>query len=357
MNYLEKAVERLFEILEWGGKDKKYILYPLGERGAIVKTVLNVLFGVREKMIIDNNLCRRYSEIYPVSVLQELDMTDTVVLITSDNPGVYVELRENLYQFVEEEKCIECFPNAELAKSFWEGMVKKQAVEKARKEDLCVYKPRLTNSLFWLPYFREDYIERTIFLSDNYFEIENLKYVITFHDGIIRKRIEKYAMLDIGSNIGNHTLFFANECNAKKIYCFEPMEEVSFIWKRNIQINNLENKVELFRCALGEKAGNATGKIAESNMGGTQMRLVSTGEIEVRQLDDFDFGEKIGFIKIDVEGMEFQVFKGGLGFLKRDMPYILCEIWEKNLVKVLPLMESIGYQWEKIKADDYLFWV
>ena len=52
------------------------------------------------------------------------------------------------------------------------------------------------------------------------------------------------------------------------------------------------------------------------------------------RLDSFDFKEKIGFIKIDVEGHEFNVLEGSKKLLKKDKPVLLIEINKNHSSKV-----------------------
>ena len=48
---------------------------------------------------------------------------------------------------------------------------------------------------------------------------------------------------------GNHTLFFCNECRAKKVYAFEPVKKTYKILKRNIVLNQLQDKVITYNSA------------------------------------------------------------------------------------------------------------
>lgn len=59
----------------------------------------------------------------------------------------------------------------------------------------------------------------------------------------MQKRLgENKIVVDIGANIGNHTVFFANVCKAKKVYSFEPQEKVFEILKKNVEINKFNKK-------------------------------------------------------------------------------------------------------------------
>ena len=57
--------------------------------------------------------------------------------------------------------------------------------------------------------------------------------------------------------------------------------------------------------------------------------------VETKKLDDFNFLNKISFIKIDVEGHETEVIKGSLNIINKHKPILLVEIEEKHTKKML----------------------
>jgi hypothetical protein len=57
--------------------------------------------------------------------------------------------------------------------------------------------------------------------------------------------------------------------------------------------------------------------------------LSRTVQVPLRRLDDYAF-ENVGFIKIDVEGHEESVLRGGLETLQRNRPTLLIEIEERH---------------------------
>lgn len=59
--------------------------------------------------------------------------------------------------------------------------------------------------------------------------------------------------LDVGANIGLHTIVAANRIgNTGKVISIEPQQKVSKLLMNNVKLNNLEN-VSIFQCALGNK--------------------------------------------------------------------------------------------------------
>ena len=61
----------------------------------------------------------------------------------------------------------------------------------------------------------------------------------------------------------------------------------------------------------------------------------------MKKLDDLKIENKIGFIKIDVEGHELEVIKGSSKIISENMPILLVEIEKRHTNK--PVLESINY--------------
>tara|TARA_B100000686_G_C16532115_1_gene832873 strand:+ start:127 stop:903 length:777 start_codon:yes stop_codon:yes gene_type:complete len=60
-----------------------------------------------------------------------------------------------------------------------------------------------------------------------------------------------------------------------------------------------------------------------------------------KKIDDINFENKISFIKIDVEGHELEVIKGGLNLINKFKPSLMVEIEEKHSKK--PILETINF--------------
>ena len=77
----------------------------------------------------------------------------------------------------------------------------------------------------------------------------------------------------------------------------------------------------------------------------------ATEKVQVRRLDDFmgTFPSRVGIIKIDVEGYETNVVRGGLKLIERDHPRLVIEIhppFDQNEATVRSLLPQ--YSWRKI---------
>lgn len=338
-----------------------YILYPFGEYGVVVKEIINEIYHIKEKKIIDNGLSRTYEYIGNLEDLRQMELDNCKVLITSNKQEIYDELRDSLYAVVEREKCVELLPPPGLVVA---RLLAPDVNAKLEREGITlenpIYHPKKTKSIFFLPLLTTDYIQRSILLYDDYFDRHKLDYMFRHYgSGIIAEKVSSKGgvILDIGANIGNHTLFFCNELNVQKVYCFEPVQETFSILARNIKLNNLEKRVVLNSFALGENAGK--GSIQGYNIyniGATSLQHDENGMLEIKSLDSLDIQEPITLIKIDVEGMEKEVIKGGVETIKKNYPYIMVESFEEKFPETEKLLCEIGYRYECLGNGDWLFY-
>lgn len=147
---------------------------------------------------------------------------------------------------------------------------------------------------------------------------------------IFRSVIKKgNRVLDIGANIGFHTLYFAELVGPTgKVIAFEP---VSFNYKalqNNIRINEIQNIITK-HMALGIK--NETVMISadeDSNNPGAYNLFDKQGAVVIECCigdEVITDNEKIDFIKIDVEGFEAFVIEGLLKTISKHRPVIIFE--------------------------------
>ena len=194
---------------------------------------------------------------------------------------------------------------------------------------------------FFLPYYKTDLIQRQITQKKDFYEKDLL-------DSLLKNNYFKFkkkgCFLDIGSNIGNHTLYFFKRGLIEFAYCFEPVKDTFDILKKNIEINNLQNNVVLFNAGVGREKGNAVLKYYNSqNIGMSQLSSDQNGNIPIVSIDDLNIEEKIIFIKIDVEGFEANVIKGMTETLKRNTPLIMIEIRDYLFAEIDDTLQAIGY--------------
>lgn len=168
---------------------------------------------------------------------------------------------------------------------------------------------------------------------------------------------EGFTVLDIGANIGIHTLFLAKIVgDSGKVIAFEPIKRIYEQLKKSIAINDFQNIV-LNNYALGDRQTNAKINILKENMGGSSIynnkdtKFDSEENIMIKVLDNLNL-PRIDFIKMDVEGYEWNVIKGAKNLLERDRPNIVFEYnpisydeEEKgSSLEFLRYLKSLGYK-------------
>lgn len=154
--------------------------------------------------------------------------------------------------------------------------------------------------------------------------------------------------VDVGANIGNHTLYLSRLFQT--VLAFEPSPYLSLVLQANVIRNQREN-VEVFSCGLADVEGIATVReLSTENIGMVELDRThseaGSSTIELRRGDDFLLGKetRVGFVKVDVEGMELEVLQGMKRSLSRDKPLIAFESRNgKEGGRVIQWLFKIGY--------------
>jgi FkbM family methyltransferase len=150
-------------------------------------------------------------------------------------------------------------------------------------------------------------------------------------------------ILDIGANVGTHSLAFARAF--KSVQAFEPNPMLWPQFERNMALNQLTN-VRLHKLGLADRDSELTlHLIDKSNYGlGTfstteqydlPLRAVATCPIRHagNYLAKIEAGP-VDAVKIDVQGFEPEVLSGLTDVLRRDRPVVWSEIGAGTLTKM-----------------------
>lgn len=142
--------------------------------------------------------------------------------------------------------------------------------------------------------------------------------------------IPRRAVIDVGSNVGNHAIFYAAHTPAERVYVFEPNPAARTVLEKNVALNGLDNVVMDFaRYGLGKESANGSVFAPAHNLGAGRLVAEEDGEIEIRRLDDFNL-KNVAFVKIDVEGMEIEVLDGAVATLRRNRAVLAVEVDPRN---------------------------
>jgi FkbM family methyltransferase len=137
------------------------------------------------------------------------------------------------------------------------------------------------------------------------------------------------SIIDVGANVGHIMLLLSDLVPPLRLYGFEPAPTSFSRLLENWQLNGWQPE-HLYPVALSDKDGKLFIRAARNPETTNQVHASKDSlediEVESRALDSlscFEAEAPIGLLKIDVEGYEGAVFKGGAGFLRSSRPRLI----------------------------------
>jgi FkbM family methyltransferase len=169
-------------------------------------------------------------------------------------------------------------------------------------------------------------------------------------------------VFDIGANIGYYTVLMARRVGvAGMVHAFEINDHVIELLEENIRFANIRN-VKIVKRAVANTTGQreffvpAVGDEGEGSLKkSNRYEAVTTVKVPSVSLDDYvkqNEINKVDFIKIDVEGAEYEVFEGARNLLSsNERPVIMFEALDSacmnfgvNWLDVVEKLKSFGYR-------------
>ena len=257
--------------------------------------------------------------------------------------------------------------------------------------------------LFYFDFFLRAFANRSILIwfkdflhNDSYQTLAILNYNIKFFvpNSVVQWRVNTFfskepetlewidnfkffkdsVFWDIGANIGLYSIYASLKHKHLKVISFEPSTSNLRVLSRNISINNLDNRITINQFPLTDKENQYLTMHESEFEEGTAMN--SFGEnfgfdgININSKNNYKiFGTNINYlldnkileipdyIKIDVDGLEHFILKGGNKYLNnKNIKSILIELNEnfnKQLNEVLYMLNSNGFNLKhKISSDN-----
>lgn len=195
---------------------------------------------------------------------------------------------------------------------------------------------------------RDSYIGKSLREYGEWSELE-----INLYQDIIKTTD---VIIEIGSHIGSHTIPLANIVKEGQVYAFEPQLLLFKLLNDNIKINSISNTVSYM-----EAVSNISQSIKLNEVDYENHKEVNSGGIDFKKLvsnesgynskivtidDKFHKLEKLDFIKIDAEGNEFDILKGGKNLIDKFLPTIYFEYVPQNKeknIEIFKFLNSFGY--------------
>jgi FkbM family methyltransferase len=150
-------------------------------------------------------------------------------------------------------------------------------------------------------------------------------------------------IVDVGANIGQHTVYFAKIMKARSVIAIEPNPDFVGVLKENVALNGLTNvDFSHLGTAVGERPGRCRVVVA-GNPQDTIIAHDPEGELPVAPLDSL-IADAVDLVKIDVDEQEIAVLNGMTGILSNRRPVLAVEVVHRNLPEFLALMARFDYR-------------
>ena len=190
----------------------------------------------------------------------------------------------------------------------------------------------------------------------------------------------EYYIIDGGANIGFHSVQFAKLASQGKVICYEVQNYIFNILSTNILINGLSSRVEQYKSGLGNdknlenfKLDSLEKEIFEGgiiNYGGSGLVPAKEGDkiIPIVGIDSLNL-PRLDFMKLDIQGMEYDALLAGKNTIKKYKPILFLEIgicsaskWNREhgddslspgCEKVFNLLHEWGYKDFQIKIGNH----
>lgn len=158
--------------------------------------------------------------------------------------------------------------------------------------------------------------------------------------------------VDVGAHCGLWSMQLAPKF--RKVYAFEPVERHVECLRKNAP------GVQVFSCALGEKDGSVKLKKGVKSTGDTQISGDGEYVADMKRLDDFGLNA-VDFMKLDCEGYELFVLRGGERLIDACRPVVIVEqkpgkakVYGLKDTEAVQWLEKKGYKLKGVIAGDYI---
>jgi FkbM family methyltransferase len=170
-------------------------------------------------------------------------------------------------------------------------------------------------------------------------------------------------VIDGGANLGTYSLALSKiEGHSVKIYAFEAQRLIFQMLNANVALNSLEN-VWTYHKVLSDRDGDwvpiecpdlnfpanfgafeIPGTVRNSDYDGK--KFMGVEHVESMKLDSLELSH-CALIKLDIEGMENEVLKGGSNLIQTSKPILFFERHKTDYEQVKNFLSNLNYSiWE-----------
>jgi FkbM family methyltransferase len=168
--------------------------------------------------------------------------------------------------------------------------------------------------------------------SINIYGLYEKEYLETLILWLSENNLIRDCALDVGANIGNHSVFFAKYY--KEVLSFEPNPLIFKVLNINAEIN--AGTIHCFPLGVSDSSRQVKFQTPRRTHMSSSRIVENASEdfifVDLISLDEHEKAKniKVGLLKIDVEGHEFEVLNGAKNLIEAHHPVILFEQKKKD---------------------------
>ncbi|WP_036970186.1 FkbM family methyltransferase [Promicromonospora kroppenstedtii] len=186
-----------------------------------------------------------------------------------------------------------------------------------------------------------DYVFEQIRRHETFYERDLLDLLASIN-------VKNGLLVDVGANLGNHTLFLALAYPGLRVVAVEPFEKNLELLRRNVEQNGLNDRVDVVDVPWsGSSREYSLLQRIEGNLGTISLSEPATDRPTVISgtMDDHVAGRPVAIVKIDVEGHETQVLRGASRTLEASHPVVVTEAHDPvALREIEEMLVPLGYE-------------
>ena len=219
------------------------------------------------------------------------------------------------------------------------------------------------NLKFFVPNYLTNLLVKEFYLK----EPETIHWIDNFD------KTKNITFWDIGSNIGLYSIYAASTIKDISVVSFEPSTSNLRILSRNISINKLSEKIKIFQLPLGEKEnkflnfyerkfneGDSHNSIDENiDFEGKKIKKINSYNIfstNINKIIEDEILDVPDYIKIDVDGIEHLILKGGDKLLKNlkvsEIQIEINENFKEQMNNVMKIMRENNFKFKEKKRNE-----
>lgn len=163
--------------------------------------------------------------------------------------------------------------------------------------------------------------------------------------------------IDVGASFGVYAVAMARAVGRNgRVWAFEPTPAVARYLRRNLDLNGCDQATVIVS-AVSDRGGSVTFAVGErselNSVAGANSAYRDFVEVSAVTLDQMagqqDWRD-VDFVKLDVEGHEFEAIRGGAGFFAATSPLVMLEIRTRRGIdlRALGQLAEWGYEFFRL---------